>query len=131
MRVVAGLLPVDEALAAVLARAAPLPAEQVELERAPRRVLAEPVSSPVELPPFPSSSMDGYAVRAERHTRRGCASSAPSPPGGPRRARLGAGEAMDISTGGVVPEGADAVVPVERVVVSDGEVDIPAAVPLG
>ena len=130
VRVVAGLLPVDEALTAVLAHAAPLPAEQVGLERATRRFLAEPVSSPVELPPFPSSSMDGYAVRAEDTPARlrivGTVAA-----GRPETRRLGAGEAMDISTGGVVPEGADAVVPVERVVVSDGEVDIPAAAPRG
>ncbi len=131
VRVVAGLLPVDEALAAVLARAAPLPAEQVELERASRRVLAAPVSSPVGLPPFPSSSMDGYAVRAADTPARlrivGTVAA-----GRPETRRLGVGEAMDISTGGVVPEGADAVVPVERVVVvSDGEVDIPDAVSIG
>src|SRR5262249_30792169 len=55
---------VSDALAAVLERAAPLPAEAVVLERAAGRVLAEEVRAAVDLPPFPSSSMDGYAVRA-------------------------------------------------------------------
>ena len=73
----------------------------------------------VDLPPFPSSAMDGFAVRAAdapgelpvvaRSRRRPAA----------RRA-LAAGEAMAISTGGVVPEGADAVVPIEHVDEHDG-----------
>ena len=72
--------------------------------------------------------MDGYAVRAADTPARlrivGIVAA-----GRPETRRLGVGEAMDISTGGVVPEGADAVVPVERVVVvSDGEVEIPDAV---
>src|SRR5262245_39899557 len=57
------LLSVADALAAVLERVSTLPAEAVELELAAGRVLAEHVRSVVDLPPFPSSSMDGYAVR--------------------------------------------------------------------
>ena len=64
MALVSPLLPVDEALAAILARAEPLPLERVPLAEAAGRVLAEPAGSLVDLPPFPSSSMDGFAVRA-------------------------------------------------------------------
>ena len=119
------LLTVDEALARVLACAAPLPVERVQLDHAAGRILAEGVVSPVDLPPFPSSSMDGYAVRAAdlpgvlRVVGRVAA-------GRPEPRSLAAGEAIEISTGGVVPMGADTVVPVERVVVRPTEVEIRA-----
>jgi molybdopterin molybdotransferase len=121
--VVDQLLTVAEALALVLARAEPLPAERVMLEQAAGRILAEAVVSTVDLPPFPSSSMDGYAVKAAdlpgvlRVVGRVAA-------GRPESRLLLAGEAIEISTGGVVPEGADMVVPVEQVVVRPHEVEI-------
>lgn len=123
----AALLTVAEALAHVLARVEPLPVERVRLDRAAGRVLAEDVRSPVDLPPFPSSSMDGFAARAAdvpgvlRVVGRIAA-------GRPESRALGAGEAMEISTGGVVPAGADVVVPIERVVVRPGEVEIASPV---
>ena len=60
----AELLTLEEAQRLVLERAAPLPAEPVPLERAAGRVLAETARAVVDLPPFPSSAMDGFAVRA-------------------------------------------------------------------
>ena len=60
----AELLSIDAALAQVLARARPLPSERVPLEQAAGRVLAEDVAARVDLPPFASSAMDGFAVRA-------------------------------------------------------------------
>ena len=125
-----GLLSVDEALAAVLARARPLPTETVRIGRAAGRVLAEAARSAVDLPPFPSSAMDGFAVRSEdtpgrlRITERVAA-------GRPAPRRLGAGEAFGIATGGVVPDGADAVCPIERVAVDGGEVEVPEGVAPG
>jgi molybdopterin molybdotransferase len=127
---VAALLTVADALAHVLARAAPLSTERVELELAAGRILAEPVVSPVDLPPFRSSAMDGYAVRA---------ADAPgslrvvghSAAGRPASGALRAGEAIEISTGGVVPPGADTVVPVERTVSSTGGVEISESVVMG
>ena len=115
------LITVSEALAAVLGRARALPIEETELESAAGRVLAGAVRSPIDLPPFPSSSMDGYAVRAADTPGRlrvvGTVAA-----GRPETRSVAPGEALDISTGGVVPAGADAVVPVERVGVSDGEI---------
>src|SRR4051812_3071579 len=61
---VGDLLTYEQAQASVLARAAALDAETVPLESAAGRVTAAPVRSAVDLPPFPSSAMDGYAVRA-------------------------------------------------------------------
>jgi molybdopterin molybdotransferase len=127
---VADLLSIDEALECILARARPLEAEEVPLEAAAGRVLAAPASAAVDLPPFPSSAMDGFALRAADVpgtlpvVERVAA-------GLPAGRALGAGEAAAIATGGVVPEGADAVVPVEYVVERENEVEVPGAVDVG
>jgi len=117
---------ISEALARVLARADSLPPEPVAVPEAAGRVLAEPSRALVDLPPFPSSAMDGFAVRAvdtpgTLSVGHWIAAGRPAP-----RA-LGPGEAMAIATGGVVPDGADAVVPSEYVVQSDNVVEIAAA----
>src|SRR5207248_6982169 len=114
----------------VLERATPLAAEAVPLALAAGRVTAEPVRATVDLPPFPSSAMDGYAVRSADVPGR-LPVVARIAAGRPADRPLAAGEAMEISTGGVVPDGCDAVVPVERVVVHDNEVEIPQAVVSG
>jgi molybdopterin molybdotransferase len=120
-----------EAQRRIVERAKPVEGERVPVERAAGRVLAEPAVAAVDLPPFPSSAMDGYAVRAG-DVRPGAAlvvvgtAAAGAPYGRP----LGPGEAVAIATGGVVPDGADAVVPVERTreVGGNVEVDGPAAI---
>jgi len=108
------LLTIEQALEQVFAHVHPLPAESVDLERAAGRVLREPARATVDLPPFPSSAMDGFAVRAADtpaelpvafRVAAGAAPPGPLPPG----------SAAGIATGGTVPEGADAVVPVELV----------------
>ena len=58
------LLTVEEALEQILSHVRPLPTETVALEEANGRVLREPALARVDLPPFPSSAMDGFAVRA-------------------------------------------------------------------
>ena len=60
----ADLISLTEALAAVRAHVRPLPAEAVSLREAAGRVLGEDVRAVIDLPPFPSSAMDGFAVRA-------------------------------------------------------------------
>ncbi len=120
----AGLLSLAEAQARVLERARPLDIERVDVGRAAGRFLGEDTRASVDLPPFPSSAMDGYAVRAADTPGRlpvvaHIAAGVPAP-----RA-LAAGEAMAIATGGVVPDGADAVVPVEYVVDHGNAVEIP------
>ena len=119
----ASLLSIEEALERVLARVDPLPGERVAVSEAAGRVLSEAARARVDLPPFPSSAMDGFAVRASDTPGRlpvvGRVAA-----GGPASSSLAAGEAMAIATGGVVPDGADAVVPVEYVVEHDNEVEI-------
>jgi molybdopterin molybdotransferase len=124
------LLTIDEARAQVLARVRALPAERIPLARAAGRVLAEAARAAVDLPPFASSAMDGFAARAADLpgtlpiVGRVAA-------GRPAARALAAGEAMEISTGGAVPEGADAVIPVEVVVEHENSVEIPSAVAAG
>lgn len=103
----------------VLSLAEPPSPQRWPLLKAEGCVLAEPVRVRHPLPPFDSSAMDGYAVRAaevagacdERPVRLQVVGSAPA--GSPTAAPLGPGQAVRILTGGVVPAGADAVVPVE------------------
>ncbi len=123
----AALLTFDEALREVLARVQPVATERVSLTEAAGRVLAEDARAAVDLPPFPSSAMDGFAVRA--------ADTPGTLPvvfriaaGRPATQQLGPGEAMAIATGGVVPDGADAVIPIEYVVEHDNSVQIAEAV---
>ncbi|MFL5953002.1 MAG: gephyrin-like molybdotransferase Glp [Gaiellaceae bacterium] len=104
---------IDEALAMVLARVTVLDAEEVAVSAASGRVLAEPGLAAGDLPPFDSSAMDGFAVRAG-DTPGELSVVGESAAGSPSGRELRAGEAIAISTGAVVPGGADAVVPVER-----------------
>src|SRR5918999_3797982 len=75
-------------------------------------------------PPFPSSAMDGYALRAADTPGELRVSELPVSAGTPAGRPLAQGEAASIATGGVVPDGADSVVPIERVVESDNRVRI-------
>lgn len=117
------LLNLEQAQALVLARAEPLPVETVALAAAAGRVLAESAVAAVDLPPFPSSAMDGYAVRSADVPGRLRIVGAVAA-GLPAAVALGPGEAMGISTGGVVPDGADTVAPVEYVVEHDNEIEV-------
>jgi molybdopterin molybdotransferase len=120
---VASLLTLEEAQERVLERARPLAAEPVPIAEAGGRVAAEDVRARVDLPPFPSSAMDGFAVRAaDLPATVGIAGE--SAAGRPYEGRLEPGEAVAISTGAAVPEGADAVVPIERVVKQENDVEI-------
>jgi molybdopterin molybdotransferase len=123
------LITLDEAISLVLERALPLDSEVVPLDAALGRVLAEAAHARTDLPPFPSSAMDGYAVRSA-DTPGSLRVAGRIAAGRPADRGLGAGDAMAIATGGVVPEGADAVVPIEEVAERDGYVEVPE-VPLG
>jgi molybdopterin molybdotransferase len=126
----ADLISLEEALARIFEQVRPLDAEPVPLAAAAGRVIAEDAHSGVDLPPFASSAMDGYAVRSSDTPGRlpivaRIAAGVPAP-----RA-LEPGEAMGIATGGVVPDGADAVIPIEYVVESDNGVEIEKTVGQG
>jgi molybdopterin molybdotransferase len=130
MRPVADLLSIDEALELILARVSPLASETVVLEEAAGRVLSKPAVASVDVPPFPSSAMDGFAIRA-RDVPATLSVVERIAAGRPASRELRSGEAMAIATGGVVPAGVDAVVPVEYVVDHENEVEIREAVSVG
>jgi molybdopterin molybdotransferase len=117
------LLSVADALALVLADAAPLPAEPAALVDACGRVLAAHLTALRTQPPADVSAMDGYAVRAAdvatapaRLTVVGEVAA-----GRPFDREIGPGEAARIFTGGVMPRGADTVV-IQEVTSRDGDV---------
>jgi molybdopterin molybdotransferase len=130
MHVVAELLSLEEAQRRILERVVRLPAEQVALQDAAGRVTAADVESRVDLPPFDSSAMDGFALRAADTpgllpvVERIAA-------GRPASRALAAGETMAIATGGAIPEGADAVIPIEYVVDRGNEIEIAERVDSG
>ncbi|MGH7730495.1 MAG: molybdopterin molybdotransferase MoeA [Candidatus Eiseniibacteriota bacterium] len=110
-----------EARERVLAAARPLPAEQVPLAEALGRPLRDPVTARHPLPPFRNSAMDGIAVRSADLARASRATPViltvieTVPAGRVATLAMGAGEAIRIMTGAMLPEGADAVVPVEEI----------------
>jgi molybdopterin molybdotransferase len=124
------LLTIEEALERVLAHTRPLVAELVETSAAAGRIVAEPARARADLPPFASSAMDGFAVRAD-DTPGLLPIAFRVAAGSPSTVELPAEAAAGIATGGVVPVGADAVVPVELTVEQDGRVDIRNAVTPG
>ncbi|MBA3451061.1 MAG: molybdopterin molybdenumtransferase MoeA, partial [Chloroflexia bacterium] len=113
----------DEARARIFARLERLPSERVALRDAPWRVLAENLVADEDHPPFPASTMDGYAVIADD----------PSPwreivgrqtAGTVEHLEVVLGTAAWITTGAPVPPGATAVVPVEATELMDDNVVI-------
>ncbi|MCZ6847680.1 MAG: molybdopterin molybdotransferase MoeA [Alphaproteobacteria bacterium] len=103
---------VDQARARITGAFSPLAAEQVGLEGALGRVLAEDLASRRSQPPVAVSAMDGYAVRAEDVTNAPVTLKVigEAPAGAEFIGKIGAGEAVRIFTGGPVPDGADAIV---------------------
>ena len=130
MPAMAALLSLEEAQRRILERVILLPSERVPLVAAAGRVLAEPAAARVDLPPFDSSAMDGFAVRSADTPGR-LPVVARIAAGRPAPRELQEGEAMAIATGGVVPAGADAVIPIEYVVDHDNEVEISEPVDSG
>jgi molybdopterin molybdotransferase len=115
------LMPVADALAAILEGSQPMPEEMVALEAAHHRVLARDVAARRTQPPQAMSAMDGYAVRAsdaaQVNARLKVIGEVAA--GRPFDRAIGAGEAARIFTGGVMPEGSDAVV-IQEDTVADG-----------
>ncbi|CCD93729.1 putative Molybdopterin biosynthesis protein moeA [Bradyrhizobium sp. ORS 375] len=120
------LMPVSDALSAVLAGAAPLAEEMVTLDEAHHRVLARDLAALRTQPPEAMSAMDGYALRAADAATAGARLKVIGEvaAGRPFDRVVRPGEAARIFTGGVVPEGADAVVIQEDTRADDGHVVI-------
>lgn len=115
-----------------------LPSERVPTAQALGRVTAEPITASHPMPPFPRSAVDGFAVRAA--DTYGASESLPAyltvmgevPMGAAATFRVGPGQAALIHTGGMLPEGADAVVMVEYTQQArEGEVEVLRPVAVG
>jgi len=104
----------EEARTVVLAHATALGSEEVAIEGAAGRVLAEDVTAGQDVPAFENSAMDGFALRAA-DSGAGVILRVvdESRAGHPASATIGVGEACAISTGAAIPAGADAVIRVE------------------
>lgn len=121
MRPIRETIPLDEALALLMESATPVQSiERVAISEANGRVVAQPVVSAVDVPPFDRAAMDGYAVIAEDTFGAGsydprtltCIEKVYT--GQVPSRRVNRGECIEIATGAPMPEGADAVVMVEE-----------------
>ena len=126
----AALITISEARKRVLEAAQPLGTERVAIADAHDRVLASDVTAAGDVPPFPCSAMDGYAV-VDGEAGRTLTVVGESRAGTPSGTALAAGSAIRISTGGAIPDGATAVIPQENVEVRDGTIITQAAVTAG
>lgn len=108
------LIRIAQARERVLNSARALPVETIAIDQALDRVLAHDLRAAGDVPAFPCSAMDGYAVKAGP-AGRSLAVIGESRAGGPSAHELREGEALRISTGAAIPAGADAVIPQEDV----------------
>ncbi|HET9589590.1 MAG TPA: gephyrin-like molybdotransferase Glp [Anaerolineales bacterium] len=126
------LLGVDEARERILSHFQPVTTQTLPLVECTKRVLAQDIAAPDDLPLFDNSSMDGFAVRAADVAEAGAASPrslrvvADIPAGSHPVISLGEGEAARIMTGAQLPAGADAVIPVEDTDFQDRDTGAPA-----
>lgn len=127
------MLPVDEARGRILEHFRRLPTETVALEQAEGRVLGTDIVSPLDLPPFANSSMDGFALRSE-DTKQGRVRLRVTqhiPAGTFSGQQVAPGECARIMTGAPLPPGANAVVPFEDVHQDSDQIELSGPVPEG
>jgi molybdopterin molybdotransferase len=126
------MLALEEARARILSALAPTAAETVPLPEAWNRVLAADVAARLTQPPADVSAMDGYAVRAADAVAGATLRVIGSAPAGhPFPGHVGAGEAVRIFTGAVVPDGADSILLQEDATAADGAVTVRETVRAG
>jgi molybdopterin molybdotransferase len=114
------MIPFEQAFDTVMDHVRRLPAERVELAAATGRVLAEPVSTDMDFPPFDKACMDGFACRREDLGQSLEVVETVAAGVVPTRS-LGPGQATKIMTGAMVPEGADVVFMVEYSEEAEGD----------
>src|SRR6185503_12577140 len=127
------MIPIKQAIEAVLRETAQLGTEEVSLSQALNRILAGDVVADTDLPPFDRAQMDGYAVRAADVAKAPASLQivGESAAGAGWHHEMSAGEAVRIMTGAPVPLGADAVQQVELTKETDSQVEILQPVELG
>ena len=110
------MIELEEAREFIFSNCLKLSTEEVEISKSRGLVLADTVISNDDVPPFPNTAMDGYAVRAvdTEHSPVELKVVGTLPAGKIPAMKVGPGEAVRIMTGAVIPEGADAIVMVEK-----------------
>jgi molybdopterin molybdotransferase len=136
------MIPIEEALAIVTANVPPSVTEELPVSESCGRALAEDIIAPEPLPRFTNSAMDGFAVKwedvsgeADRGKGEGASGREPvrlaiageSRAGIPFKGEVKSGQAVRVSTGALIPSGADTVVPIEEAEEEDGFVIIHGA----
>ncbi len=128
------LLSLETATARMLERLQPLPATTVGVDEAVGRVLAEPIVARVTMPPWDNSAMDGFALQAAdiagatRRWPKTLQVVGESRAGHAPEVEVRSGTAVRVLTGAMIPDGADAVVPVEDTDAPAGMADLPESV---
>lgn len=114
------MIKVEEALTIIEANSAKMPAQQIAVSKALGYVLAEKVISPIHMPPFRQSAMDGYAfIHSIKHQYDIVST---SQAGDHSNLKLNANEAVRIFTGAFVPDDADTVVMQEHVIANKNSI---------
>jgi molybdopterin molybdotransferase len=115
---------VEEALKSIYTLAHPTHTEIIPIENAVHRVLSEEITATYSLPSFDNSAMDGYAVRVDdagKTLTQSCTIFA----GDGNEVRMVEDQCIRIMTGAKIPQGCEAIVPIEEVNVVEGKVTLP------
>ena len=118
---------VEEALKLVYTFASPTQSEIVPIENAIHRVLCETLTARYSLPSFDNSAMDGYAVRVEdagKTLKQSCVIFA----GNGEEIRMVEDQCIRIMTGAKIPQGCEAIIPIEEVTVNKDQVTLPSTI---
>ena len=122
------LMPLEQALSRILDQIEPVSGSETrQIMDAFGCVLAETIRSPLNVPPWPNSAMDGYALRSEDLPAKGETTLeliGTSWAGTPFEGRVGKGQCVRIMTGARMPEGADTVVMQEDVQAEENEITL-------
>jgi molybdopterin molybdotransferase len=124
------LISIEQARQIAIGAVRPLAAETIPVADALGRVLAADVSAAGDVPPFPCSAMDGYAL-GSGPAGRTFTVVAESRAGAPASRSIAPGEAIRISTGAALPQGADAVARQEDVEEDGEQISVGVAVSAG
>ena len=127
MKDVPYFLPLEEAIQLSLEHPLPYTIEDVNLDEAHQRILAEDLSSKVNDPPFDNSAMDGFAVRFE-DTKEAPSTldiiATSQAAAGDEQLSVTSGQAVRIMTGAPMPGGADAIIPIEACTIDGNNVTL-------
>jgi molybdopterin molybdotransferase len=117
------MIDVNEAFRLVLSYGFRQQIERIPLEESPGRVLAEPLIADRDFPPFHRVAMDGIAISSKSHQEgtKTFPVAGLAPAGSPRMTLKDPAGCLEVMTGAVLPENADAVIPYEKIEIENGQ----------